>query len=130
VTLDPRLERLDRRPLPGDLTLLVASTRRARGRGLAGLALEALPADHALLLEPCRSVHTIGMRFALDLLWLGPGDRLVRLDADVGPRRMRSCRRARAVVECRAGQGERFAAALDATSEGWRAATAARAPER
>ncbi len=119
MTLDPRLRRLDQRPLQDGLTLLVASTRRTRGRGLAGL--DELPADHALLLEPCRSVHTIGMRFALDLLWLDAVGGLVRLDLDVGPRRMRGCRRARAVVECVAGQGERFAAALAASGDGWRA---------
>jgi uncharacterized membrane protein (UPF0127 family) len=118
MTLDPRLRRLEQRPLPGGLTLLVASTRRARGRGLAGL--DELPADLALLLEPCRSVHTIGMRFALDLLWLDAAGGLVRLDTDVGPRRLRGCRRARAVIECGARHGERVAAALAASGEGWR----------
>jgi uncharacterized membrane protein (UPF0127 family) len=112
MTLHPRLQVLDARDLGDGLTLLVARTRRTRGRGLAGL--DALPADHALLLEPCRSIHTIGMRFALDLLWLDSRGELVRLDAAVAPRRMRSCRRARAVVECAAGQGERFAGSLPA----------------
>jgi hypothetical protein len=39
------------------------------------------------------------MRFALDLVWLDADDRVVRLDRDVRPNRMRSCRRARSVVE-------------------------------
>jgi len=119
MTLDPRLRRLERRPLPGELTLLVASTRRARRRGLAGL--DELPEGHALLLEPCRSVHTIGMRFALDLLWLDARGALVRLDVAVVPRRVRGCRRARAVIECGARQGEAFAASLAAADGGWRA---------
>lgn len=122
MTLDPRLRRLERRALPGGLTLLVASDRRARGRGLAGL--DALPAGHALLLEPCRSVHTIGMRFGLDLLWVGAGGGLVRIDLAVAPRRARTCLRARAVIECAEGQGERFAAALAAAGDGWRAGAA------
>jgi uncharacterized membrane protein (UPF0127 family) len=112
MTLHPRLRQLDRRDLGAGLTLLVARTRRTRGRGLAGL--DELPADHALLLEPCRSIHTIGMRFALDLLWLDADDQLVRLDAAVAPRRLRSCRGARAVIECHAGEGERFARQLGA----------------
>ena len=68
MTSARRLAGLERRPLPGGLTLLVAGDRRSRRRGLA--RLDALPTGHALLLERCRSVHTLGMRFALDLLWL------------------------------------------------------------
>jgi uncharacterized membrane protein (UPF0127 family) len=109
---DQRLGSLERRSLPGGLTLLVAADRRSRRRGLG--RLDVLPAGHALLLEPCRSVHTLGMRFALDLLWLdGDGD-VVRHDEAVAPRRLRTCLRARAVVEAAAGDGERFAAALAA----------------
>jgi uncharacterized membrane protein (UPF0127 family) len=54
------------------------------------------------------------MRFALDLLWLGADGTLVRLDRAVAPRRLRSCLRARAVVEVAAGEGAGFAAALAA----------------
>lgn len=108
------LARLERRALPGDLVLLVAADRRARRRGLA--RLDALPAGHALLIAPCRSVHTIGMRFALDLLWLDGEGAIVRVDRAVAPWRLRSCRRARAVVETSAGAAQRFAAALHATS--------------
>jgi uncharacterized membrane protein (UPF0127 family) len=105
-----RFDGLARHELAGGLTLVVASTRAARGRGLA--RLDALAADHALLIERCRSVHTVGMRFALDLLWLDAGGAVVRADAGVAPRRLRSCRGARAVIECNAGHGDRFAARL------------------
>jgi uncharacterized membrane protein (UPF0127 family) len=108
-----RLAALERRPLPGgELTLLVAGDRGARRRGLARLDRQALPDGHGLLFERCRSVHTIGMRFALDLVWLDGDGGLVRVDRAVGPRRLRTCLRARAVVETAAGDGERFAAAL------------------
>ena len=96
--------------LPGGLTLIVASDRRSRMRGLAGL--DALPAGHGLLLDPCRSVHTVTMRFALDLLWLDGHGRPVRLDEQVAPRRLRTCLRARSVIETASGGGERFRAAL------------------
>ena len=112
MTTARRLVGLERRALPGGLTLLVAGDRRSRRRGLAHL--DALPAGHALLFERCRSVHTLGMRFALDLLWLDGDGTLVRLDPAVAPRRVRTCLRARAVVEAAAGDGERFAAALAA----------------
>jgi uncharacterized membrane protein (UPF0127 family) len=111
MTRDRRLAALRRRALPGGLTLLVAGDRRSRGRGLA--RLDALPAGHALHLERCRSVHTLGMRFALDLLWLDADGGLVRLDRGVGPGRLRTCLRARSVIEATAGDGERLAAALE-----------------
>jgi uncharacterized membrane protein (UPF0127 family) len=104
------LLKLPRRELPGGLTVLVASTRRARRRGLSGVG--ELPRDHALLLPGCRSVHTIGMRFALDLLWLDAEGALLRVDHDVPARRVRTCVRASAVIECGAGNGDRFAACL------------------
>jgi len=69
----------------------------ARLLGLAGL--RALPAGVALLLPRTRSIHTCGMRFALDLLWLDEAGRVVRIDRGVPPWRVRACREARAVVE-------------------------------
>jgi hypothetical protein len=101
-----RLEHLPVRELPGGLRLAEASTRRARGLGLA--RLDALPGDEALLIPRCRSVHTFGMRFALDLVWLAADGAVVRVDRDVPPRRLRSCLRARAVLECAAGRADAF----------------------
>ncbi|MEA2150857.1 MAG: uncharacterized protein QOD69_2687 [Solirubrobacteraceae bacterium] len=112
MTAEDRFAGLERRALPGGLTLLVAGTRRSRALGLA--RLDAPPAGHALLFERCRSVHTAGMRFALDLLWLDAAGTVVRIDAAVAPRRLRTCLRARAVVEAAAGEGQRFAEALRA----------------
>lgn len=118
MTLAPRLAGLERRALPGGLTMLVVGDRRSRRRGLAHLDADGLPAGCALGFERCRSVHTIGMRFALDLVWLDADGAVVRLDRAVGPRRLRTCLAARGVVETAAGDGERFAAALAAA--GWR----------
>ena len=112
MTPQDRLAALERRPLPGGLTLLIAGDRRARRRGLAHLDPGALPGGHALLFEHCRSVHTIGMRFVLDLVWLDAYGALVRLDRAVGPGRVRTCWRARSVAEAAAGDGEHFAAAF------------------
>lgn len=112
MTLDARFDRLESRPLPGGLTLHVAGSRRSRLLGLS--RLDSLPADHAMLFDHCRSIHTNGMRFALDLVWLDRAGAVVRIDGAVAPRRIRACLRARAVVETNAGHGEAFAAALAA----------------
>jgi uncharacterized protein len=77
--------------------------RTARGLGrLIGLALRR-DRGVALLLPRCRSVHTFGMRFALDLVWLDGAGEVVRVDRGVPPWRVRSCRCARSVLEVSAG---------------------------
>ena len=72
-----------------------------------------LPPGYGLRILKCNSIHTFGMRFALDLVWLGRDGRVVRVDHAVAPRRMKLCVRARSVVETAAGEGDGFAAALD-----------------
>jgi uncharacterized membrane protein (UPF0127 family) len=83
-------------PLP----IRVAATPLARLRGLLG---HRIPPPFALRLERCRCVHTVGMRFALDLHWLDADGAVLRVDRAVGPGRLRACRRARAVVEVPVG---------------------------
>jgi uncharacterized membrane protein (UPF0127 family) len=96
-----RLRRLPRVVIPPS-QLVERDVRRARDPlarllGLAGL--RAVPPTLGLLLPRTRSVHTFGMRFPLDLVWLDRGGQVVRVDRDVRPWRVRSCRGARAVVE-------------------------------
>jgi uncharacterized membrane protein (UPF0127 family) len=74
----------------------VARTFRDR---LVGLAWRREPPARGLLLPRTRSVHTFGMRFALDLHWLDAAGGVVRVDRAVPPRRLRTCLRARAVLE-------------------------------
>lgn len=76
-------------------------TRVARGfrERLLGLAWSRSPRASALLLPRCRSVHTFGMRFPLDLYWLGPTGEVIRVDCGVPPGRVVRCRKARAVIE-------------------------------
>jgi uncharacterized protein len=64
-----------------------------------GLAWRREPPAEGLLLPRTRSVHTFGMRFALDLHWLDAAGAVVRVDRAVPPRRLRTCRCARAVLE-------------------------------
>ena len=62
-----------------------------------------LPPRTGLLLPRTRSIHTFGMRFALDLLWLDDAGCIVRIDRAVVRRRVIGCRDAAAVVEAAAG---------------------------
>lgn len=107
----PRLAALPALPSAGGLRVHVAATRRARRQGLAGLEASALHRDAALWLTPCRSVHTAGMRFPLDLVWLDARSRVLAVDPGVAPRRVRTRLRARSVLETHAGCGAAVAAA-------------------
>ena len=92
------------------LTLYEATAFRARRQGLAGL--EALPAEVGLHIHRCSAVHTVGMRFALDLIWLDRRGVVVRVDRGVPRRRQKFCPRAKTVVEVAAGGADRWVAAL------------------
>jgi hypothetical protein len=95
------LERLEWIALEGCPRAYVARTARARLLGLAWL--DDLPAGCGLLIPRCRSIHTFGMRFALDVDFLDGEGRVVRRVEGVPPRRVVRCRGAVAVLERRAG---------------------------
>jgi uncharacterized membrane protein (UPF0127 family) len=75
----------------------VAETPRSRLLGLA--LLDRDRAGEGLLIPRCRAVHTFGMRFALDLVFLAEDGTVAALRRAVPPRRLASCRRASAVLE-------------------------------
>ncbi len=57
----------------------------SRTRGFLG---RPSPANgEGLLLSPCRAVHTMGMKFTLDVLFLDRQGRVLALYPDLGPRR-------------------------------------------
>jgi hypothetical protein len=111
-----RLERLPALVLTRGVRVALADRPVAR---LAGLAwLRGLPADTGLLLPDCRSVHTYGMRFPLDLIWLAEDGSIVDVTGAVRPGRIVRLGHARAVVEARAGAGALFFAALATAPHG------------
>jgi uncharacterized membrane protein (UPF0127 family) len=91
-----RFRGLERRAVLG-FTVPVATTRAARVLGLARLDRE--DAGEGLLIPRCKRVHTFGMRFDLDLVFLAEDDRVVELRRSVPPGRWESCPGAEAVLE-------------------------------
>jgi hypothetical protein len=81
--------------------VVVAAGFRVRLLGLA--FLEADQVGGGLLIPRCRSVHTFGMRFALDLYFLGADGTPSSVRLGVRPNRLASDRRAAAVLELPAG---------------------------
>ncbi|HET8862024.1 MAG TPA: DUF192 domain-containing protein, partial [Solirubrobacterales bacterium] len=85
-----------------------AAGARARLLGLAHL--DRAQAGAGLLIPRCSSVHTFGMRFALDLVFLDRDGRPCSVRRAVPPRRLAWDRRATAVLELPCPRGERVAA--------------------
>ncbi|MGZ5376262.1 MAG: DUF192 domain-containing protein, partial [Solirubrobacterales bacterium] len=75
----------------------VATARRARLRGLA--LMRRSRAGAGLLIPDCRSVHTFGMLFRLDIRFLDGEGKVVRDLRGVPPGRVLSCRAAASVLE-------------------------------
>jgi uncharacterized protein len=75
---------------------------------LIGLAWTRSPRADALLLPRCRSVHTFGMRFPIDVAFIDREALTIRIERDVPPRRVLICRPAFAVIESPAGEIARF----------------------
>ncbi|HEX3735548.1 MAG TPA: DUF192 domain-containing protein [Solirubrobacterales bacterium] len=87
-------------------TVPVAVDFRARLLGLGGLRRE--QAGTGLLIPRCASVHTFGMRFALDLFFLDGEGRPLAIWRRVPPRRLIWHRSAVAVLEIPSAQGGEF----------------------
>jgi uncharacterized protein len=107
-----RLRRCPRVPARPGLEVRAARGFRARLVGLAGLAVPR--SGLGLLLPGTRSAHTFGMRFDLDLVWLDRAGSVVRVDHRVPPARLRSCRRAAALLELPGGHAAEAGLALGA----------------
>jgi uncharacterized membrane protein (UPF0127 family) len=80
--------------------LLIAQTASSRARGLLGRR----QFDDALLLRPCRSVHTLGMSMVIDVAYLDQNDVVLAIRTMRPGRIGRPRIRARAVVETAAGR--------------------------
>ncbi|HEU4458259.1 MAG TPA: DUF192 domain-containing protein [Methylibium sp.] len=72
-----------------------------RLRGL--LARAPLGPDEALEIAPCNSVHTAGMRYAIDVVFVDRRGGIVRVVEGLKPWRAAACWRASRVVELHAG---------------------------
>jgi uncharacterized protein len=68
------------------LNLAVADTLFTRLKGLLGRS--ALPAGQGLWIKPCNSIHTFGMKFPIDVVFLDKGSRVVGVAKTLRPNRI------------------------------------------
>ncbi len=79
----------------------VADTASKRRIGL--LRHERLDPGHGLWIVPCEAVHSFGMRFAIDLVYLDRKKRVRKVRAAMAPRRISGCLMAHSVLELPVG---------------------------
>ncbi len=80
--------------------LRIADTHWTRLRGLIGVSASQFAHGEGLWIVPCRGVHTLGMSFPIDLIYLAADNSVVHLQSDVEPWRFAPVRwNARTVLE-------------------------------
>jgi hypothetical protein len=79
----------------------VADRGRKRRKGL--LDREGLAAGEGMWIVPCESVHTFGMRFPIDLVYLDRKLHVKKVRSNVIPWRLSACLSAHSVVELVSG---------------------------
>src|SRR5687768_11197346 len=92
-----RLGRLPAHAPPDGLRVVETGTFGSRLLGLA--LLGDMESDTALLIRRCRSVHTLGMMFRIDVVFLDRRGEPIRTVAALPPGRLATCRGAHAVLE-------------------------------
>jgi uncharacterized protein len=93
---------------PGEIVCarcLLADRPWTRVRGLLGR--RGLEANEGLLLRPVGSIHTLFMRFAIDVVFLDRDYVVVKVAENVRPWRFAAARRAKAVLELPTGSAAR-----------------------
>jgi uncharacterized protein len=79
------------------MKLFVAHRFFARARGLLGRPR--LKLEEGLWLKPCRSVHTFGMHYAIDLVFIDRGAMVVKCVQSLSPGSFSACPNAHSVIE-------------------------------
>ena len=81
--------------------LEVADSGAKRSKGLLGR--KGLFPGEGLWILPCESVHTFGMQFAIDLVYLDRKHRIRKVRGNVSPWRISACLSAHSVIELPSG---------------------------
>ncbi|HST14671.1 MAG TPA: DUF192 domain-containing protein [Gaiellaceae bacterium] len=84
---------------------LMATNPALRVRGLLGK--NELPAGEGILLRPCASIHTMFMRFSIDVVFCDRDLRVLSIAAEVPKWRVRSRRGAKVAIELASGEAAR-----------------------
>ena len=85
--------------------VIVCRSFFSRARGLLGY--ERLAANAGMLLVPCKSIHTVAMKFAIDIVYLDSSGTVLSTQAELSPHRFsRGPRGTHAVLEVASGAAQ------------------------
>ncbi|MBR2180058.1 MAG: DUF192 domain-containing protein [Selenomonadaceae bacterium] len=89
------------------LNVDIADNFFTRFRGL--MLRKRLASGHGLLISPCSSVHMMFMRFAIDVVYLSKGYRILKIVRNLRPWiGVSMCSGAHSVLELNSGESERL----------------------
>ncbi len=83
------------------ISVEVAGNGPRRAKGLLGRP--GLGPGEGMWIVPCEAVHTIGMQFPIDLVYLDRKHRVRKVRSSVAPWRLSACLSAHSVIELSAG---------------------------
>ncbi len=89
-------------------TLHVKKTQHALERTKGLLGLPALSDEQGLWIIPCNSIHTFGMQYPLDIIYLDRNGRIKKIVENIKPRRMSFSLFAKSVLELKTGTVKRL----------------------
>lgn len=81
------------------MRMVIARGFFARLRGLLGTSTSWSDGDTVLMIPQCRSVHTFGMRYPLDIAFVDEHGIVMRSYRNVAPGRLLSCKNAAVALE-------------------------------
>lgn len=79
----------------------IADTGAKRSKGLLGR--DELASGEGLWIVPCESIHTFGMRFPIDVIYLDRQHRIRKIRRNIPPWRVSACLTAHSVLELASG---------------------------
>jgi len=103
------IRNLTKQTLVADRAIL-ANTSATRRTGL--LKHDSLQDGEGLLIVPCEGVHTFGMKFPIDVVYLSKKHVVLKIKPEMPKRRMSICLRAHSVLELPAGMAARTGIAV------------------
>jgi uncharacterized membrane protein (UPF0127 family) len=95
-----RISNITRQTLLAD-SLEVADRGPGRRKGLLGR--QRLSPGEGLWIVPCEAVHTFGMQFPIDLVYVNRKHRILKTRSHVRPGRLSACLNAQSVIELPSG---------------------------